>query len=144
MMKDGHLRRLPFLASAFFAIAAATVFCPSARGDEASDQPAAAPSPAVTGDDERPQPDAILHRLRSALDNLKLSDDQKAKIDGFFAATRDELRDAGDQLKQATHEDQVARIRQVIGKLRDNVASVLNDEQKQAIRERFASAGADA
>ena len=124
------MRQLKFWMIVSAGLSAWAAAAPVARaGEPAKESPSTQPSPAL---DSSPW----LRLMRSALDDLNLSDQQRQKIDGFFIEADKGLKqareDAGDdrrQLVQKTHE--------VLLKLREKVSSVLSDEQKETLRDQL-------
>jgi Spy/CpxP family protein refolding chaperone len=104
--------------------------------------------PAQPANGEGRQGFPMLDRMRTMVDELKLSDDQKGKVDGYFDEARTQLK----KLREDASGDRQAmmpKYREVFEKLRENVASVLTDDQKeqmktkvQALLQRGGDAGA--
>ena len=104
--------------------------------------PARAADPADTSKTQtdpqppRPEPSRWLTRMRSALDGLQLSDDQKQKVDGFFSDAEKGLKQAKDEAGDDRRE-LMQKSREVFSHLREQVSSVLSDDQKQALRDKL-------
>jgi Spy/CpxP family protein refolding chaperone len=82
---------------------------------------------------------AMLQRVRKAVDELKLSDEQKAKIDKMFTTAETELKEA----RESANGDRQAiaqKARETFNKLRDDLMSVLDEDQKQQLRSKLQTA----
>jgi Spy/CpxP family protein refolding chaperone len=82
---------------------------------------------------------AMLQRVRKAVDELKLSDEQKAKIDKMFATADSELksaRNSADGDRRAVAQ----KARETFNKLREDLLSVLDGDQKQQLRDKLQTA----
>lgn len=118
---------------------------PLARGeDQPKDSPPAQREKAPNGGDQAGPAGAqafpMLDRVRSVLGDLKLSDEQKGKIDKIVDDTRSQLKKiredpAGDR------QELMQKSREAFTKLRDEVSGVLTDEQKAQFKEKFQSIG---
>ena len=78
----------------------------------------------------------LLERVRKAVDELKLSDDQKSKIDTMFEEAKSELKKVREETA-GDREGMLKKIKGVYDKLRENVGGVLTDEQKEQFKGRF-------
>jgi Spy/CpxP family protein refolding chaperone len=120
---------------------------PAARADDTPKETTTS-KPAQPANGEGRQGFPMLDRMRTMVDELKLSDDQKGKVDGYF----DEARTLLKKLREDASGDRQAmmpKYREVFEKLRENVASVLTDDQNeqmktkmQALLQRGGDAGA--
>ena len=87
---------------------------------------------------------ALLDRVRARLGELKLSDEQKKKIDELLAGTASDLKVAREQLQNADRQEKVRRFTEIMQKLRENVRSVLDPEQVRQLQQKLGGAGAGA
>lgn len=103
---------------------------PSRADDQPGDRKAANPaSRPAEGGLQFP----ILQRLRTAVDELKLNDDQKGKIDKLFDDARSQLREARDAAN-GDRQEVARKSRQVLTSLRENLMTALDDDQKAEFR----------
>lgn len=112
----------------------------------AEDPPNNSPSdqkPAGTDVPPRPQNGglqfAMLQRVRKAVDELKLSDEQKAKIDKIFATAESELKEARDSAN-GDRQAIAQKARETFNKLRTDLLPLLDEDQKQQLREKLQTA----
>jgi Spy/CpxP family protein refolding chaperone len=104
---------------------------PSARADdEPKDQKTTAAPPKS---DEGGLQFPMLKRFRSAVDELKLSDDQKAKIDKMFDDAKSQLKEARDSAN-GDRQEIGKKSREVFTKLRDTLMTELTDDQKTELK----------
>ncbi|HSU68651.1 MAG TPA: hypothetical protein VLJ39_17350 [Tepidisphaeraceae bacterium] len=108
-------------------------FAPSSA--RAADDPNSTP-PARR--DREPQGSPMLDRVRSILNDLKLSDEQKGKIDKMFADAQDQLKKIREEAKD-DRQQAGQKSRELLAKLREDVGSVLNDEQKEQFKQKLQS-----
>jgi Spy/CpxP family protein refolding chaperone len=106
---------------------------PSARADDSSTKPE---KPAARGEGRQGFP--MLDRYKAAVEELKLSDEQKGKVEGYFADAKSQMTkiredSAGDR------QEAMKKSREVVDKLRENVASVLTDDQKEQLKAKMKS-----
>ena len=85
---------------------------------------------------------ALLDRVRARLGELKLSDEQKKKVDELLAGTASDLKVAREQLQNADRQEKVRRFTEIMQKLRENVRSVLDPEQVRQLQQKLGGAGA--
>lgn len=69
-------------------------------------------------------------RIRMILEDLKLSDDQKKKIEEVFTNAGENMRVLGPELRDLTQQQRMEKYREVINGLRDDIAEQLNADQK--------------
>ena len=123
--------------------AAAILFAPSlAPAAPAAPTPAAAPSAATTrpdGPSIAPGAGAslMLDRAREAVDQLKLSPEQKGKIEKIFKDARTELEQLKTQIESMQPRDRFAEVRDFLEGVRADLTFVLTPEQRQQIQEKF-------
>lgn len=103
---------------------------PSQADDQPGDQKAANPASRPAGGGLQ---FSILQRLRSAVDELKLTDDQKGKIDKVFDDARSQLKEARDSAN-GDRQEAARKSRQVLTSLRENLMTALDDGQKAELR----------
>src|SRR4051794_7339100 len=75
--------------------------------------------------------DMLLQRVRSALADLKLSDEQKAKVDEVIQTARQDIQQMAGELQQMGQQERGERVREFMMSLRDKIGAQLNDEQKK-------------
>lgn len=80
----------------------------------------------------------MLQRYRSAVDELKLSDDQKGKIDKMFDDAKSQLKEARDSAS-GDRQELGRKTRQVFTGLRQNLMAALDDDQKADLRRKLQS-----
>jgi Spy/CpxP family protein refolding chaperone len=81
----------------------------------------------------------MLDRFHEAVNELKLNDDQKSKIDKMFEDARSQMK----KLREEAAGDREAvakKAREMFEKLRENIASVLNEDQKEQLKEKLQKA----
>jgi uncharacterized protein (DUF2267 family) len=105
-------------------------FVPPARADdEAKDQKTTPAPPKGEGGLQFP----MLQRFRSAVDELKLSDEQKGKVDTMFDDAKSQLKEARDTAN-GDRQEAGKKTREVFTKLRDNLMASLDDGQKAELK----------
>ena len=102
----------------------------------------AAPAPPATGPDgAAPAAGAgagmMLDRARQAVDQLKLTPEQKTKIDKIFKDARGELEQMKTQLESIQPRDRMAEVRDFFDGVRADLALVLTPEQREQIQQKF-------
>ena len=109
------------------------------RASAAADQPVKdQPSTPRTDSDGQPAPEAradgVIAQFRSAIRSLKLSDEQRVRIDKLFERAQSDLRDI---VAQAHGDTQEARQKsqEVVAKLREEVNAALTEAQRLALRQ---------
>jgi Spy/CpxP family protein refolding chaperone len=109
----------------FLCVSLALFTAPSIAGAAGDETPAAPASRPASF-----SPQAFLARVRARMDELKLSPEQKTKIDDLFAK-------AGEDLKTIAAGDVAERrqkIAQRLGELKEQVGAVLEPEQKEQMQ----------
>jgi Spy/CpxP family protein refolding chaperone len=79
----------------------------------------------------------MLDRAREAVDLLRLTPEQKAKVDTIFKEARAELEQMKSQLESMEMRDRLAEVREFFDGVRADLALVLTPEQRQQIEQRF-------
>ena len=88
-------------------------------------------------------PDVLIQRLRGQLSEMKLTDDQKQKIDDAMSKAGQSLKMLDQELQNATQEQRAGRMREIFNDLRDQIRSVLTPEQQQELRSKIAGSVAN-
>jgi Spy/CpxP family protein refolding chaperone len=114
-------------------LASASLFALSAR---AADEPPA--KPAVPADASLKGPLATLARFKSAVYDVKLTNEQKAKIDPLFASAKDDLKSLE---STADEKERAAKSRALLNKLKTDVSEELTNEQKLSVLKAMAPPG---
>jgi len=91
-------------------------------------------------DKERPRGGMMLDRLRESLDEVGLSDEQSTKIDAIFAEARGRLESLRGELKDMDGPERREKMMEVMGEYRDQVAEVLNEDQRQQMKQKMDAA----
>lgn len=81
----------------------------------------------------------MLDRVREAVNELKLSDDQKSKIDKMFEDARSQMKKLREEAA-GDREEMTKKAREMFDKLREDIASVLNEDQKEQLKEKLQKA----
>jgi len=78
----------------------------------------------------------MLERVRAAVDELKLSDDQKGKVDKMFEDAQSQIKK---MREEGTGERQgmMKKTREIFEKLREDIGGVLTDDQKEQFKSKF-------
>src|SRR5205823_13298760 len=98
----------------------------------------AAPATQPTvGDAGERRGNAMLERVREALDDFGLSDAQKQKINDIFDETRKEIGSMGQELRQMDPQERGQRMRQFMDDLRNQLREQLNEDQKAKLDEKI-------
>ena len=92
--------------------------------------PVPAPQPGGPGGRFRRDPMEMLKNFRDQFEGLNLTDDQMKKIDGFLQTATTEMK----SLEGKTDQESRDARRAAFQKLNDDTQSVLNDEQKAALK----------
>lgn len=122
--------RTPLIALFFAGLLVAGI-APFARADdEPKDQKTTASPPKS---DEGGLQFPMLQRFHSAVDELKLTDEQKGKIDKFFDDAKTQLKEARDSAN-GDRQEIGKKSREVFTKLRDTLMAELNDDQKTELK----------
>jgi Spy/CpxP family protein refolding chaperone len=85
---------------------------------------------------QQQRPGMLIERLRESLDDLKLTDDQKQKIDTIFDKAREDMRGMMQELRQADPMSRRERLREAITGIEDQIKATLNSEQTQAFEQK--------
>lgn len=91
-------------------------------------QPASRPARGGEGSQSFP-------RIRVMLEDLKLSDDQKKKIEDIFNTTSQNLRTMLPEMRNATQQERMEKYKQILTDLRDDIDQVLTPDQKKKFNE---------
>ena len=99
-------------------------------------QSGAAPAiaPATAPADERGGP--FLKRLLEVLDELKLTEDQRAEVRKIVDAARAEIRAAAQEMQAVEPRQRAQRIRAIVDDVREHIAAVLDEQQREMLRQR--------
>jgi Spy/CpxP family protein refolding chaperone/peroxiredoxin len=79
----------------------------------------------------------LLDRAREMVDELKLSEDQKKKVADVFDKAKDQFKSMRQELENVAPRDRMERMREFFGSVREDVASVLTDEQKHEFQKKM-------
>jgi Spy/CpxP family protein refolding chaperone/peroxiredoxin len=79
----------------------------------------------------RTEAPASFPRFRSAISNLKLSDEQTKKIDDIFDRESEDIRAMSADLREMKPADRQAKFKEFFNDLRDDISQVLTSEQKE-------------
>ena len=82
-------------------------------------------------------PGAMLDRARAALDELKLTPEQKTKVDTIFKEARAELEQMRTQLESMDVRERMAETREFFEGVRADLAFVLTPEQREQMQKKF-------
>jgi Spy/CpxP family protein refolding chaperone len=82
-------------------------------------------------------PQMMLDRSRAALDELKLTPEQKTKVDTIFKEARAELEQMRTQLESMDVRERMAETREFFEGVRADLAFVLTPEQRQQMQQKF-------
>ena len=93
----------------------------------------AAPAPTTQGQG----PGMMLDRARAALDELKLTPEQKTRVDTIFKEARAELEQMRTQLESMDVRERMAEAREFFEGVRADLAFVLTPEQRQQMQQKF-------
>jgi len=128
------LSRVSHLGVFATAMVAGTLCLATSSVSFAADTAAPASPPATQpGARARLDPQTLLGRIRPHLDELNLTPDQKTKVDALFAK-------AGEDLKAAMAEgvtdvsERRQKVMQILGDLKEQVAAVLDADQKEKLQ----------
>ena len=105
----------------------------------AADEPAKEPPKERPAGEARPgmfDPAAMLDRVHSAVADMKLSDEQKTKIEAAFSKAKKELDDLKADPKGETRERFQAGAK-VMGELREAVRGTLTDDQRKELEQKL-------
>ena len=92
--------------------------------------PATAPAPGMV-------PGLMLDRTRAAVDELKLTPEQKTKVDAIFKEARAELEGLKTQLESMDVRERMAEAREFFEGVRADLAFVLTPEQRQQMQQKL-------
>ncbi|CAN5347115.1 hypothetical protein BH09PLA1_BH09PLA1_25520 [soil metagenome] len=73
---------------------------------------------------------AMLERLHTSVNDLKLTDEQKPKIDEIFVTAKDELQKLQAENQDLPPQERAGKVREFTQQLHEKINTVLNDEQK--------------
>jgi peroxiredoxin len=102
-------------------------------------QPATAPLP---GRGQRSE--LLLQRFHSAIADLKLTDDQKNKIEDVLASTRRDLQQMASEFQQLSPPERADRIRQLMTDVRQKISENLDESQRTLLEQKIRELRADA
>ena len=114
-------------------LAGASFFAMPAR---AADEPPAKPAAAAEASPKGPQ--ATLARFKSAVYDVKLTNEQKAKIDPLFVSAKADLRELE---TTADPKERATKSLAVLNRLKSDVSDVLTNEQKLTLIKAMAPPG---
>src|SRR6185437_14861698 len=97
----------------------------SVHADDAGDKPTK--PPAAKSDASKPAQGSALDRFEANVRSLKLTDEQKPKIDKYFEAARKEMNALSDDTDA---KDREQKTKDISTKLRNEIGEVLTNEQK--------------
>jgi Spy/CpxP family protein refolding chaperone len=121
----------PFHLSVALVIAAAALSFSTSREIFAADAPQTQPA-------RTDGPTGLLSRVKQAASSVKLTDEQKKKLDGMFQRAGNDLKSTADKFK----DDAQARAKEaqaVLNRLQHDMGNLLNDDQKEEFKKRFQS-----
>ena len=116
------MKQIPKLMAAMVLVAAATAMA----------QPASRPA----GQGERPGM-PLLERARNALNDLHLSDEQKTKVDEIFAKAKEKAESLRQEVQGLDPQERMQRVQEFAKGVKDQVAGVLNDDQRAMLDKKF-------
>lgn len=88
----------------------------------------------------RGNPGAMLDRLKSAVYELQLSDEQKGKVDQVFSDAAEEFKKLREETQGKEPRERMAAFRPALERLREGVTAALTEEQRQALRSKMEAA----
>jgi Spy/CpxP family protein refolding chaperone len=101
----------------------------------------AAPAPASRPAPQQPPagagPGVMLDRTRQAIEQLRLTPEQKSKIDAIFKEARAELEQMKTQLESMDMRQRMAEAREFLDGLRADLAFVLTPEQREQMQQKL-------
>jgi peroxiredoxin len=80
-------------------------------------------------------------RIRVILQDLKLSDDQKKKIEDVFTSAGENMRAMGAEMREMSQQQRLEKYRQMITDLREDIGKELNSDQKAKFNEAMEKVG---
>jgi len=86
----------------------------------------------------RPMGPQMLDRLHNTVNELKLTDEQKPKIDEIFSKAKDDLEKMQPELQDLPMQERGAKVREFTQKLNSDIKAVLTDEQKAEFDKKLA------
>ncbi|MGH7179536.1 MAG: deiodinase-like protein, partial [Tepidisphaeraceae bacterium] len=86
----------------------------------------------------RRDPAQMLQRMRDALSDVKLTDDQKPKIDAIFDKADKDLKEMMADGANQSPQERMPRMRELMQSVREEVHGVLTEEQRMAFDEKLA------
>jgi hypothetical protein len=85
----------------------------------------------------RPGPAFVIQRLKNAVSQLNLSDDEKTKVDGFFDSANQQGLDLSQTLANAQPSERYQKLAAFAQQLHQQIAQVLSDEQMKTLDEKL-------
>ena len=82
----------------------------------------------------------MLQRVKDLTLGLDLNDTQREQVNKLFKQASDDITNAAPDLQNASQEDKAAKYREIMTDLREQVAGVLTDDQKQELQQKMQSA----
>ncbi len=89
----------------------------------------------------RPDPQRMLERMRQSFDGLNLSDEQKAKLKEITDAAKGKLAAVLKETEGAEPRERMQKIREAMQPIREQAMDVLDETQKEKLRENMRQAG---
>jgi Spy/CpxP family protein refolding chaperone/peroxiredoxin len=80
---------------------------------------------------------AMLQRLKDAIGQFDLAQSQRDDIDKIVKQASDDIRNAAPDLANASADDKAAKYREIFTDLRQQIAGVLNDDQRQQLQQKM-------
>jgi Spy/CpxP family protein refolding chaperone len=84
-------------------------------------------------------PATLLDRIKSVTEQLDLNPDQRTQIESAFKKAADDLQAAREELQNASPDEKLARFRDLLTDLRQQVGQVLTADQKAELQQRLQS-----
>src|SRR5437763_14137590 len=79
----------------------------------------------------------LIQRVRGAMADLNLSDEQKAKINDVFAGAKQDMQQMAGELQNMGQQERAQRVREFMQNLREKISVELNDDQKKLLEEKI-------
>lgn len=118
------------VAALFAGVSLGSYFLPLAIADDAPSKSAAASQPSAS---KFP----LLDRLRSTINELNLTDEQKPKVDKAFEEAQAKIQKIREN-PDADRQEMGQKLREVYTALRENIGAILTDEQREQLRTKLA------
>jgi Spy/CpxP family protein refolding chaperone len=135
--RENHMRIRTLHVSVLSAGLLFAGFTMTASAADDTPAPQAKGEKAAGGDSTQQFP--LLKRFRSVVDELKLSDDQKAKVDKAFEEAQSQIKKVRDSAESGDQQATAQKLREAYTTLRENVSAALTDEQKEQFKEKLQS-----